>query len=82
MIENTDQRSKDYSEIKDKFRPSHADYTYFEKYGIRNIFVPIPDEWVKKSISEAKEDSLLFKNDRLNNRLKSLIGEYTIDLVK
>lgn len=36
MIENTDQRSKDYSAIKDKFRPGHADYTYQAKYGIRD----------------------------------------------
>lgn len=36
MIENTDQRSKDYSEIKDQFRPGHADVTYWQKYGIRD----------------------------------------------
>ncbi|MBP2291989.1 chorismate synthase [Azospirillum rugosum] len=36
MIENTDQRSKDYSEIAGKFRPGHADYTYWNKYGIRD----------------------------------------------
>ena len=36
LIENTDQRSKDYSKIKDQFRPAHADYTYHEKYGIRD----------------------------------------------
>ena len=36
QIENEDQRSKDYSEIKDKFRPGHADYTYLAKYGIRD----------------------------------------------
>ena len=36
LIENIDQKSKDYSEIKDKFRPGHADYTYQEKYGIRD----------------------------------------------
>ncbi|TWA79296.1 chorismate synthase [Azospirillum brasilense] len=36
MIENTDQRSKDYSEIASKFRPGHADYTYWKKYGIRD----------------------------------------------
>jgi len=36
MIENTDQRSKDYGDIKDKFRPGHADYTYLAKYGIRD----------------------------------------------
>ncbi|WP_417793273.1 chorismate synthase [Terasakiella pusilla] len=35
-IINTDQRSKDYGDIKDKFRPGHADYTYWEKYGIRD----------------------------------------------
>jgi len=35
-IENTDQRSKDYGDIKDKFRPGHADYTYLAKYGIRD----------------------------------------------
>ncbi|EGU48264.1 chorismate synthase [Vibrio ichthyoenteri ATCC 700023] len=36
LIENTDQRSKDYSDIQDKFRPGHADYTYHQKYGIRD----------------------------------------------
>lgn len=36
LLENTDQRSKDYGDIKDKYRPGHADYTYIEKYGIRD----------------------------------------------
>ena len=36
LIENTDARSKDYDAIKDTFRPGHADYTYFKKYGIRD----------------------------------------------
>lgn len=36
LIENTDQRSKDYSDIKDNFRPSHADYVYDQKYGFRD----------------------------------------------
>ncbi len=36
LIENVDQRSKDYSEIRDKFRPGHADFTYQEKYGVRD----------------------------------------------
>ncbi len=36
VIENTDQRSKDYSKIADQFRPGHADYTYLQKYGIRD----------------------------------------------
>jgi chorismate synthase len=36
LIENRDQRSKDYGEIKDSFRPGHADYTYWAKYGIRD----------------------------------------------
>ena len=36
LIENTDARSKDYTAIKDQFRPGHADYTYWKKYGIRD----------------------------------------------
>ncbi len=36
LVENTDQRSHDYGDIKDKFRPGHADYTYQQKYGIRD----------------------------------------------
>jgi chorismate synthase len=36
IIENTDQKSKDYSNIQDKFRPGHADYTYIQKYGVRD----------------------------------------------
>ena len=36
VIENVDQRSRDYSEIMDKFRPGHADFTYWNKYGIRD----------------------------------------------
>ena len=37
IIYNKDQKSKDYSEIRDKFRPGHADYTYFKKYVIRDF---------------------------------------------
>ena len=36
LIENENQKSKDYSEIKDLFRPAHADYTYLKKYGTRD----------------------------------------------
>lgn len=36
LIRNTDQRSKDYSEVAQKFRPGHADYTYLHKYGLRD----------------------------------------------
>jgi chorismate synthase len=36
LIENVDQRSKDYDDIRDKFRPGHADFTYLAKYGIRD----------------------------------------------
>ncbi|MCC8986126.1 MAG: chorismate synthase, partial [Candidatus Contendobacter sp.] len=36
LIENIDQRSKDYSEIMDRFRPGHADYAYHHKYGVRD----------------------------------------------
>src|SRR5690606_20124446 len=36
LIENVDQRTRDYDKIKDRFRPGHADYTYHKKYGIRD----------------------------------------------
>ena len=36
VIKNSDTKGKDYEEIKNKFRPAHADYTYFKKYGIRD----------------------------------------------
>jgi chorismate synthase len=36
LIDNVDQRGRDYADIKDKFRPGHADFTYWEKYGIRD----------------------------------------------
>ncbi|MCU7812656.1 MAG: chorismate synthase, partial [Candidatus Thiodiazotropha sp. (ex Notomyrtea botanica)] len=36
IIQNTDQRSKDYSDIMDRFRPGHADYTYNQKFGFRD----------------------------------------------
>ncbi len=36
LVENTDQRSRDYTKIKDRFRPGHADFTYQKKYGIRD----------------------------------------------
>ena len=36
LIENVDPRSKDYSDVKDQFRPGHADFTYQAKYGIRD----------------------------------------------
>ena len=36
IIQNKDQRSRDYSEVKDRFRPGHADYTYIQKYGLRD----------------------------------------------
>ena len=37
VIDNIDQRGRDYDDIKDKFRPGHADFTYWEKYGVRTI---------------------------------------------
>src|SRR5699024_3417797 len=36
LIENTDQKSKDYANIAETFRPAHADYTYTQKYGLRD----------------------------------------------
>ena len=46
LIQNEDQRSKDYGEIKDQFRPGHADFTYQKKYGIRDYrgVVDLPRE--------------------------------------
>ena len=47
LIKNMDQRSKDYGEIIDKFRPGHADITYWQKYGIRDleeVDVPQPEK--------------------------------------
>ena len=37
IIHNEDKKSRDYESIKNKFRPGHADYTYFKKYGIRDF---------------------------------------------
>ena len=37
LIRNEDKRSRDYESIKNKFRPGHADFTYFKKYGIRDF---------------------------------------------
>jgi chorismate synthase len=37
LVRNSDQRGKDYSEMREKFRPSHADFTYQQKYGIRSV---------------------------------------------
>src|SRR6188768_907772 len=37
LVRNEDQRSKDYSAIAEKFRPGHADYTYWQKYGVRDL---------------------------------------------
>src|ERR1700759_2953911 len=36
LVENTDARSRDYDKIKDRFRPGHADFTYLQKYGVRD----------------------------------------------
>src|SRR5258708_31223295 len=37
LVRNEDARSKDYAAIAEKFRPGHADYTYFQKYGVRDV---------------------------------------------
>ena len=47
MIENTDQRSKDYSEIAEKFRPGHADVAYWQKYGTRSTAAVSTGTWSK-----------------------------------
>jgi hypothetical protein len=44
LIRNVDQRSKDYSEIARTFRPGHADYTYLQKYGLRDPLARAPSK--------------------------------------
>ena len=54
LIENKDQRSKDYGDIKDKFRPGHADYTYQQKYGLR-----LPGTTIDQSVGNAHKHECL-----------------------
>lgn len=60
MIENTDQRSQDYSAIKDVFRPGHADYTYEQKYGVRDYRGEVAHLPVKRRC--VSPPALLLKN--------------------
>lgn len=76
LIENVDQRSKDYGDIKDKFRPGHADYTYQQKYGIR--------DYRGGGRSSARETSMRvaagaiakkYLNERLGLRIRGFISQ-------
>ena len=65
MIRNTDQRSKDYGEIAEKFRPGHADITYWQKYGIR--------DYRGGGRSSARETAMQTKEFAQVDRLKSAL---------
>ena len=85
LVENTDQRSRDYGDIKDKFRPGHADYTYQQKYGIR--------DYRGGGRSSARETTMRvaagaiarkYLSERLGVRVQgylSQLGEITLDAV-
>jgi hypothetical protein len=55
---------------------------YFEKYEIENIYVPIPSGWRERNIEDCKVDALQFKGGTHDKRLKALIGNYNVSLVK
>lgn len=56
---------------------------YFKKFQIRNIFVPLPSGWKKRTEEECEKDSLLFNRGTMHSdRLKYLIGNYNISLLK
>src|SRR5215216_2209233 len=66
LIENVDQRSKDYSDIRDKYRPGHADYTYDVKYGLR--------DWRGGGRSSARETAARVAGGAVARKLLSTIG--------
>lgn len=56
---------------------------YFKKFNIQHVFVPLPDRWNPRTIDECIEDSQLFKRGQIHkDRLKYLIGDYKIGLLK
>ncbi len=78
VIENQDQRSKDYSHIENVFRPSHADYTYESKYGIRDHRGggrSSARETAARVAAGAIAKLLLRKNDVLINAFVSQVGD-------
>lgn len=66
LIKNTDQKSKDYSAIKDLFRPGHADYTYTQKYGVR--------DYRGGGRSSARETALRVAGGAIAKRLLATVG--------
>lgn len=81
MIENVDARSKDYGDIKDKYRPGHADYTYDQKYGIRDYRGSgraSARETASRVAAGAVARKILGDGVRIRGALIQ-IGEYAID---
>lgn len=70
LIQNTDVRSRDYESIRDKFRPGHADLTYFEKYGIR--------DWRGGGRASARETAMRVAAGAI---AKKLLKEYGIEIL-
>ena len=65
LIENVDQRSKDYSDIKDSYRPGHADFTYDIKYGIRDY------RGGGRSVGARNRDAGRGRRDRAQDRARA-----------
>lgn len=85
LVENQDQKSKDYSEIKDRFRPGHADYTYHHKYGSRDYRGggrSSARETMMRVAGGAIARKYLFENHGiLINGYLAQMGEHNIELV-
>ena len=84
MIDNVDQRSKDYSEIKDKYRPGHADFTYEAKYGLRDYRAAIDafQQVVDKAPDHPKAPEALLSIANCQIELKQLpVARKTLEQV-
>jgi chorismate synthase len=82
IIENEDQKSKDYDYLKENFRPSHADYTYEVKYGIRDHRGggrSSARETVSRTVAGAIAKLLLLKNGIVVNAYVSQVGNIVCD---
>jgi chorismate synthase len=82
IIENQDQKSKDYDYLKENFRPSHADYTYDVKYGIRDHRGggrSSARETVSRTVAGAIAKLFLLKNSIIVNAYVSQVGKIVCD---
>jgi chorismate synthase len=82
IIENQDQKSKDYDYLKENFRPSHADYTYDVKYGIRDHRGggrSSARETVSRTVAGAIAKLFLLKNNIIVNAYVSQVGKIVCD---